>query len=135
MSYPSIPMYSSGDHGADCNCGIKSFSSEDLTNWQLEDFYQPSATVANVTKPVVRYSKAGVEYVTFMGGNAVTSNFLYATFRSPGGPWYNPPSLMQVNHIGHDFDIAVGLDGSVVIKGAQCYHKFIPKAELYVLYL
>jgi hypothetical protein len=112
MNYPRIPTYPSGDYGADGNCGIKSFSSEDFTNWQLEDFYQPSTTVANVTKPVVRYSKASGEYVMFMGGNAINSNFFYATSKSPGGPWSNPPSLMQGNHISHDFDIAVGPDGT-----------------------
>jgi hypothetical protein len=103
------PVYPPGDYGEDGNCGIKSYSSPDMTNWTLEDFYQP--TSVNVTKPVVRYSNATGQYVMFMGGNAF-NNFFYATSISPGGPWSNPPSVMTGRNINHDFDIAVGPDGT-----------------------
>ncbi|CEF76293.1 unnamed protein product [Fusarium graminearum] len=111
MNWPASPTYPKGDYGEDGNCGIKSYMSSDLVNWQLTDFYQPAAEVANVTKPLVRYSKATGNYVLFMGGNA-HSNFYYATSKSPGGPWSNPPSLMTGEYLTHDFDIAVGPDGA-----------------------
>ncbi|KAI6753728.1 hypothetical protein FGRA07_05154 [Fusarium graminearum] len=111
MNWPANPTYPKGDYGEDGNCGIKSYISSDLVDWQLTDFYQPAAEVANVTKPLVRYSKATGNYVLFMGGNA-HSNFYYATSKSPGGPWSNPPSLMTGDYLTHDFDIAVGPDGA-----------------------
>ncbi|KAG8353865.1 hypothetical protein FVEN_g8121 [Fusarium venenatum] len=110
INWPAIPTYPQGDYGEDGNCGIKSYTSSDLVSWELVDFYQPAADVANVTKPLVRYSKATGNYVLFMGGND-QSNFYYATSKSPGGPWSNPPSLMTGEHLTHDFDIAVGPDG------------------------
>lgn len=82
-----------------------------MTSWSLEDFYQPAATVANVTKPVVVYSNATQSYVMIMGGGPPTA-FWYATGSSPKGPWSDPPSLMQGPNLGHDFDIAVGPDGT-----------------------
>ncbi|CAK7200595.1 hypothetical protein SEUCBS139899_003293 [Sporothrix eucalyptigena] len=109
--YPVSPTYAPGDYGADGNCGIKSYSSPDLVSWTLRDFYQPDMSVANVTKPVVRYSNATGQYVMIMGGNA-KSNFFYATAASPAGPWSNPPSVMAGAHINHDFDVAVGPDGT-----------------------
>ncbi|KAM0540661.1 hypothetical protein ACHAO7_011006 [Fusarium culmorum] len=111
MNWPTIPTYPKGDYGEDGNCGIKSYMSSDLVNWQFVNFYQPAAEVANVTKPLVRYSKATGKYVLFMGGND-QSNFYYATSKSPGGPWTNPPSLMIGDYLTHDFDIAVGPDGA-----------------------
>jgi hypothetical protein len=111
LDYASTPAYPPGDYGADGNCGIKTYSSTDLTNWELVDFYQPASTHANVTKPVVRHSNATGEYVMFMGGNAF-NNFFYATSKSPGGPWSNPPSTMTGSNINHDFDVAVGPDGA-----------------------
>lgn len=110
-NYPQIPVYPRGDYGADGNCGIKSYSSNDFTNWKLEDFYQPSFNVANVTKPVVRYSNTTGKYVMIMGGGTIEQNFYYTTSDSPGGPWTMPPGVMQGDHISHDFDIAVGPDG------------------------
>lgn len=110
-TYPPIPVYPPGDYGEDGNCGIKTYSSVDFTNWVQEDFYQPSITVANVTKPVVRYSNATGKYVMYMGGNGF-NNFFYATSDSPAGPWSNPPSIMQGTNINHDFDVAVGPDGT-----------------------
>ncbi|KAL1888215.1 hypothetical protein Sste5346_009689 [Sporothrix stenoceras] len=110
-NYPDAPTYPPGDYGDDGNCGIKSYSSPDLVNWTLRDFYQPDFTVANVTKPVVRFSNATGEYVMFMGGNG-QGNFFYATSTSPAGPWSNPPSIMEGSKITHDFDIAVGPDGT-----------------------
>lgn len=111
MNWPAPPVYPPGDYGEDGNCGIKSFSSLDFTNWKLESFYQPSISVANVTKPVVRYSVARGEYVMFMGGTLM-SNFYFAIAASPGGPWSDPPQLMNGSHVSHDFDIAAGPDGT-----------------------
>ncbi|RGP71249.1 glycoside hydrolase family 43 [Fusarium longipes] len=110
INWPAIPTYPVGDYGEDGNCGIKSYTSSDLVNWELVDFYQPATEVANVTKPLVRHSKETGDYILFMGGND-QSNFYYATSKSPGGPWSNPPSLMAGDHLTHDFDIAVGPDG------------------------
>ncbi|EXL90479.1 hypothetical protein FOIG_16271 [Fusarium odoratissimum NRRL 54006] len=111
MNWPAIPSYPRGDYGEDGNCGIKSYKSPDLVNWQLVDFYQPAIDVANVTKPLVRYSNSTGNYVLFMGGND-QSNFYYATSKAPGGPWSEPPSLMTGEHLTHDFDVAVGPDGA-----------------------
>ncbi|CAL5867334.1 uncharacterized protein PFLUO_LOCUS1549 [Penicillium psychrofluorescens] len=111
INFPESPIYPPGRYGEKGNCGIKSYSSPDLTNWTLETFYQPDITVANVTKPVVRYSNATGNYVMYMGSPS-EGNFYYTTSKSPGGPWSNPPRTMTGAHINHDFDVAVGPDGS-----------------------
>lgn len=135
-SWPTSPNYPPGDYGVDGNCGIKTFSSLDLTNWALEDFYQPSSMDANVTKPVVRYSIATSQYVMMMGGNGM-NNFYYSTSNSPAGPWSNPPGVMGGQHITHDFDVMVGPDGTHYIAadpftnlGGQ-----IPTWDIYVMEL
>lgn len=109
--YPARPDYPPGDYGADGNCGIKTFSSLDLTNWQLEDFYQPSITVANVTKPVVRYSNETEQYVMIMGGDGLVGLY-YATSSSPGGPWSSPPGILGGEYVSHDFDIFTAPNGT-----------------------
>ncbi|ENH66300.1 N-sulfoglucosamine sulfohydrolase [Fusarium oxysporum f. sp. cubense race 1] len=77
----------------------------------LLSYGRPAIDVANVTKPLVRYSNSTGNYVLFMGGND-QSNFYYATSKAPGGPWSEPPSLMTGEHLTHDFDVAVGPDGA-----------------------
>ncbi|RMJ11841.1 hypothetical protein CDV36_008502 [Fusarium kuroshium] len=108
-NYPDMPVYPPGDYGADGNCGIKTYSSKDLTNWELVDFYQPDMGVANVTKPLVRYSKANKEYILYMGGDG-RRGIYYATSKSPSGPWSNPPGELRGDHLSHDFDVFVGPD-------------------------
>lgn len=122
--YPTQPVYPPGDYGADGNCGIKSFSSADLTNWTLEDFYQPSMSVANVTKPLVRYSNETGLYVMIMGGDGLVA-FYYATSPSPGGPW-TEPEIFGGENTSHDFDVMVAPDGTHymvadVLNGSRSY--------------
>ncbi|ORX38015.1 hypothetical protein BD324DRAFT_413772 [Kockovaella imperatae] len=107
-SYPIVTPQAPGDYGEDGNCGVKTFSSPDMTNWTLENFYQPES--ANVTKPLVRYSAATGQYVMFMGGPA--TSFYVTTGPSPAGPWADPPSLLQGEHLSHDFDIAQDANGT-----------------------
>lgn len=111
INFPESPVYPPGQYGSPGNCGIKTYSSPDLVSWTLEDYYQPSIMVANVTKPVVRYSRETKTYVMLMGGND-KDNFYYAKAKRPSGPWSNPPGEMSGAHINHDFDVAVGPDGS-----------------------
>lgn len=129
INFPESPVYPPGQYGSPGNCGIKTYSSSDLVNWTLEDYYQPEITVANVTKPVVRYSNAANNYIMFMGGNA-KSNFYYATSKSPSGPWSNPPSLLAGSHVNHDFDVAVGPDGSHYIL-SDPFTKYVPMDTYY----
>lgn len=110
-NFPLSPVYPPGQYGSEGNCGIKTYSSFDLVNWTLEDYYQPDIMVANVTKPVVRYSNDTDKYVMFMGTSG-EANFYYATSKSPGGPWTNPPDRIKGANVNHDFDVAVGPDGS-----------------------
>ncbi|KUL87146.1 hypothetical protein ZTR_05615 [Talaromyces verruculosus] len=110
INFPPSTVYPPGQYGEPGNCGIKSYSSDDFTSWTLETFYQPSITVANVTKPVVRYSNATQDYVMYMGGNS--AGIYYATSKSPGGPWSDPPQFMRGSYLNHDFDVAVGPDGT-----------------------
>jgi len=97
-----------GSIGEDGNCGIKTFSSPDLTNWTLRDFWQP--TSVNVTKPVVRHSKATDQYVMIMGG--APTSFYVTTGPTPAGPWADPPSILGGAHLSHDFDIAEDANGT-----------------------
>lgn len=135
-NYPSIPTYPFGDYGENGECGIKSYSSMDFTNWQLEDFYQPANTSTTVTKPVVRYSNATGMYVMFMGRASLTDNFYYATSKSPGGPWSQPPGVMQGTAITHDFDIAVGPNGDHYMVTDVTNNKYtsdsVPQWDLWV---
>lgn len=110
-NYPLVPKYDPGDYGADGNCGIKTYASSDLTSWEFVDFYQPDSKVANVTKPLVRFSEATGKYVLYMGG-AGTTGIYYATSASPSGPWSNPPGLLQGRYLSHDFDVFVGPNGT-----------------------
>ncbi|KAF3390088.1 hypothetical protein DPV78_011591 [Talaromyces pinophilus] len=109
--YPPSPVYPPGDYGADGNCGIKTYSSPDLTNWRLENFYQPLSTIANVTKPVVRYSNSTGKYVMFMGGAGLRGIY-YATSVSPSGPWSSPPGILQGQYLSHDFEVFETPDGT-----------------------
>lgn len=137
IEIPQSPRYTPGDCGAaDGNCGIKSFSSYDFVNWTLLDFYQPPSSVANITKPVVRYSNATAQYVMVMGGNVIEGNFFYTASRSPSGPWGMSPKTMHGEDISHDFDIAVGPDGTHYMVTDVWTHKFtsdaVPMWDLWV---
>ncbi|KAK5121800.1 hypothetical protein LTR85_004675 [Meristemomyces frigidus] len=109
--WPAEPSYPIADYGADGSCGIKSYSSLDPTNWSLENNYQPSESVANVTKPLVRCSTETGLYVMIMRGAAL-KGFWYATSASPGGPWSDPPFLIGGSTINHDFDVMVSPNGT-----------------------
>ncbi|RSL65572.1 hypothetical protein CEP53_003655 [Fusarium sp. AF-6] len=82
-NYPDMPVYPPGDYGADGNCGIKTYSSKDLTNWELVDFYQPDMGVANVMKPLVPQAAPGAT-----------------------------PGELRGDHLSHDFDVLVGSDNT-----------------------
>lgn len=129
INFPESPVYPPGQYGSPGNCGIKSYSSSDLVDWRLEDYYQPDITVANVTKPVVRFSNETGHYVMLMG-TGDESTFFYATSKSPSGPWSNPPGRMTGAHVNHDFDVAVGPDGSHYIL-SDPFTKRVPMEKYY----
>lgn len=93
----------------------RTYSSPDLTRWILEDFYVPPEITITPTKPVVRYSNTTQQYVMLLGNQDVT-DLSYLTSKSPAGPFSGPssaaPGILSGTNIGHDFDVAVGPDGS-----------------------
>ncbi|KAK8124247.1 uncharacterized protein PG998_000006 [Apiospora kogelbergensis] len=80
-----------------------------------EDFYLPPELTITPTKPVVRYSNATNQYVMLLGNQQLT-DLAYLVSKSPAGPFSGPssaaPGVLSGANIGHDFDIALGPDGT-----------------------
>ncbi|KLU86971.1 hypothetical protein MAPG_05977 [Magnaporthiopsis poae ATCC 64411] len=110
---PPTPIKPRGS--APVACGIKTYSSPDMTSWKLQDFYVPPDPTITLTKPVVRYSNATGQYVMLLGNQQLT-DLAYLVSESPAGPFTGPtsaaPGVLSGPNIGHDFDVAVGPDGT-----------------------
>lgn len=110
--------YPPGDYGG--QCGISTYSSDDLTDWHLENISQPTleGKQVPVAKPNVVWSPGLGKYLMWIKQDISresnlqpTGGFYYAAADTPAGPW---GKLMQATgeHLAHDFDLVTAPDGT-----------------------
>lgn len=101
-------------------CGLATYVSDDLMNWKMVNIFTPEVPDdphASASKPHVLYNKKTKQYVMWLkaGSNFATKGgFSYVTSNSPAGPW-SDLKVCTGDHMGHDFDIAMGSDGKAYL--------------------